>query len=101
MATHAERGAVGSVAAGVASGLGYDKHVGRGDEFQTIGDRAAYGARVERVTRSPEAIARDLAPERTGYYHEPSGTVVVVKPGFEGTKFRPVAGFKYFMHEPE
>ncbi|AGP41249.1 hypothetical protein [Sorangium cellulosum] len=46
---------------------------------------------------SNETVVRDLARGRTGFFHKPSGTAVITKPGFEGSAFRPEGGLEWFL----
>jgi RHS repeat-associated protein len=96
-ATEAEKQAASALARDVAAGHAFEKHVVQRGEFPMVTDRDTFATGVERVITSPETIVRDLQGNRTGFYHSPSNTLVITKPGAEGTMFRPEQEMKYFM----
>ena len=88
-----------SVAQKIASGHAYDKHVVAEGQFPGIASRAAFAALIQAIIEHPTA-SRQLTSERTAWWDEASGTVVIANPHDRdgGTCFKPRAGRPYFDH---
>jgi filamentous hemagglutinin len=96
-ATPAEQGAAKSQAQAMAGGHAFEKHVVQRGEFPLVSTRAKFAEGVGRVINSPQTLVRSLSNGRTAFFHQPSGTLVITHPGFEGTMFRPDLGIDYFL----
>src|SRR5690242_11613815 len=68
-----------TVARKIAAGHAYDKHVVTEKQFPGIASRAAFAALIQGIIEHPTA-SRDLASERTAWWDEASGTVVIANP---------------------
>src|SRR5512138_2503921 len=81
------------VAQKIAAGHAYDKHVVAEGQFPGIASRAAFAALIQTIIEHPTA-SRRLASERTAWWDEASGTVVIANPHDRdgGTCFKPRAG---------
>jgi filamentous hemagglutinin len=88
-----------AVAQKIAAGHAYDKHVVAEGQFPGIASRAAFAALIQGIIEHPTA-SRPLAGERTAWWDEASGTVVIANPHDRdgGTCFKPRAGRPYFDH---
>ena len=85
------------LAAQIAAGHAFDKHVVAERQFPGITTRAEFAALLERIIAHPSA-ARRLSHDRSAYWDEETGTVVITNPHDRdgGTAFRPRAGRAYF-----
>src|SRR5262245_314304 len=88
-----------AVAQKLAAGHAYDKHVVAEGQFPGIASRAAFAQLIQGIIEHPTA-SRPLASERTAWWDEASGTVVIANPHDRdgGTCFKPRAGRPYFDH---
>ena len=88
-----------AVAQQIAAGHAYDKHVAAEGQFPGIASRVAFAALIQGIIEHPTA-SRRLASERTAWWDEASGTVVIANPRDRdgGTCFKPRAGRPYFDH---
>jgi filamentous hemagglutinin len=88
-----------AVAGQIAAGHAYDKHVVAEGQFPGIASRAAFAALIRGIIEHPTA-SRRLTSERTAWWDEASGTVVIANPHDRdgGTCFKPRAGRPYFDH---
>jgi filamentous hemagglutinin len=85
------------VAGRIAAGDAYDKHVVAERQFPGIASRAAFAALIQAIIEQP-AASRRLSNDRTAYWDEASGAVVIANPHDRdaGTCFKPRAGRAYF-----
>ena len=88
-----------AIAQKIAAGHAYDKHVVAERQFPGIASRAAFAALIQGIIEHPTA-SRQLTSERTAWWDEASGTVVIANPHDRdgGTCFKPRAGRPYFDH---
>ena len=88
-----------AVAQTIAAGHAYDKHVVAEGQFPGVASRAAFAALIQGIIEHPTA-SRQLTSERTAWWDEASGTVVIANPHDRdgGTCFKPRAGRPYFDH---
>lgn len=86
-----------SVASRIAKGHAFEKHVMERNEFSGIKTVEDFAGHIKEVMSNPSEV-RALSNGRTGYWHEPSGTVVIRNPGRmdAGTAFKPWRGKGYF-----
>ncbi len=85
----------------IASGHAFEKHVMNQGEFPGwIRTRNQLAGHVESIINNPTAT-KMLSKNRTGYWYEPSGTVVIYNPSAVdgGTAFQPTKGIQYFLKE--
>ena len=84
----------------IASGHAYDKHVVGEKQFQGIvHSRAEFASHLDHIIQSPTA-KRDLSNDRTAYWDQKSGTVIIHNPHASdgGTAFQPRNGSAYYDH---
>lgn len=88
-----------AVAQKIAAGHAYDKHVVTERQFPGIASRATFAALIQAIIEHPTAL-RQLTSQRTAWWDEASGTVVIANPHDRdgGTCFKPQAGRPYFDH---
>ena len=81
----------------IASGHAFDKHVLEGDDFPDINTPEEFSNHIEDILTEPDAY-RNLERDRTAYWDDESGTVVIHDPnnGDGGTAFVPEDGRDYF-----
>lgn len=82
----------------IAKGHAFEKHVLQRGEFSGfIRTRKEFSNHIENVMNNPTAI-KELARDRTAYWHESSRTVVIHNPRAidGGTAFQPPRGRAYF-----
>ena len=86
-----------AIAQKIAAGHAYDKHVVAEGQFPGIASRTAFAALIQGIIEHPTA-SRPLTSERTAWWDEASGTVVIANPHDRdgGTCFKPRAGRAYF-----
>ncbi len=84
----------------IGSGHAFEKHVIQGGEFEGITTVEEFTAHIDEVVNNPTAT-KSLRDGRTGYWYEPSGTVVVHDPNSVdgGSAFRPDTGVDYFNND--
>jgi hypothetical protein len=82
------------LAARIASGHAWIEHRA---EFAAITNTAGFIAFIESILLAPDA-ERQLPRGRTAYWHDSSGTIVLLSPNDpdRGTCFKPAAGRAYF-----
>ena len=81
----------------IADGHAYDNHAIDGEEFPDISTRDDFSDHIAGILSDPDAV-KPLLRDRTGYWDDNSGTVVVHDPNNEdgGTAFAPDTGKDYF-----
>lgn len=89
-----------TIANTIANGHAFEKHVIQRGEFSSIVTREQFSAHIDNVMSNPTAT-RSLENGRTGYWHEPSGTVVIYNPkaADNGTAFVPADGVSFFNND--
>lgn len=85
----------------IASGHAFEKHIVQRGEFSGLGihTRDQFAAHIEKVMRNASTSdTKYLTNNRVGYWHQPTGTVVIVNPRASdlGTAFQPTNGRLYF-----
>ena len=88
-----------TLAARIASGHAFEKHVLDHGQFPGILTPAQFATEIQRIMDNPSASKR-LARGRQAYWDEASGTVVIVDPHARdgGAAFKPVSGHTYYAH---
>jgi hypothetical protein len=82
----------------IAGGHSFEKHVLNQGEFPGwIRTRKQFAAHIENVLNNSDRI-RILNKNRTAYWHQKTGTVVIRNPSAldGGTAFQPIEGINYF-----
>lgn len=81
----------------IANGHAWEKHVVKAKEFPEIETKEEFTKHIEDVMNNPDEV-KPLKDERTGYWDEKTGTVVIEDPNHPdgGTVFRPRSGKDYF-----
>lgn len=81
----------------IAAGHAYDKHVVTKGEFPEVASRDEFASHIIEVMEKP-TDTRDLGRDRTAYYSDPHGTVVIEDPQHVdgGTCLRPRDGRAYY-----
>jgi hypothetical protein len=85
------------IAAAIAAGHSYEKHVVEEKLFPEVKNENDFKELIARVLANP-THHRKLENDREAYYDKPSNTIVIHNPHARdrGTCFRPNAGLKYF-----
>jgi hypothetical protein len=85
------------IAAAIAAGHSYEKHVVEEKLFPEVKNENDFKELIGNVIANP-THHRKLENDREAYYDKPSNTIVIYNPHArdKGTCFRPSAGLKYF-----